>query len=311
MDQLLDIPLTNKPTNQSSQKATSPTNTSSQSNQPNAVTIDPLPNEPEQINDKTNTSNQPANPPTSSAKPKINLPEINQMEQALLQKGILLNEIKIDTGKSQPNNTPLASLQPDNMLQTKTGPQPINLPSVKEKPLQDITLATTQQEEKGQVSDQLKNRANQIKKVAKNIVAIALTLQGLKGIYGSIKFILFDYPALETQLLAHQIGKSQVNSYATHAILILISTIIGMFFALKIMRSKAVKVVNIVIGVGLFFGSAYVSTYLTSHFDLTTLISSPVLTIFNLLKKIPDLIIKILPFVQKNSAGQLEVVWYQ
>lgn len=240
------------------------------------------------------------------------IPDVSQMEQTLQQGGMLLNEISVQNNDNKADETPLASLQPDNMLNTKGGPQPINIPSTREKPLKDIILTSSYAENLAErLGIDVEALQRKTIRLIKNIVAIALTIQGLLGIYNSIKFILVDYPALEVQLIAHQITKAQINSYATHAVIMLITTIITMIFALRIMRSKATKVLNIIIGIGLFFGSAYLDKYLTTHFDLTSLISNPILTIAQGVSNLKNDLINKIPFLQKDTSGNLEVVWYK
>lgn len=99
------------------------------------------------------------------------------------------------------------------------------------------------------------------------IVTMALTLQVLNGTYKSIKFILVEYPLLEEQLAAHQITQDQINAFASTAIIILITTVISMIFALRIsiLKSKAAKRINAFIGIAIFLATTWLHTYLSTH----------------------------------------------
>lgn len=285
------------------------------------ATIDPVP-VPDQTQATTTRLPQPQptkaninsksqiNSPLPPTNTKIQIPDIKEMETHLQTTGQLLNEINVNRELQKENNSPLAALQPDNMLNTQDGPQPISLPSQKEKPLDDITLIST-----GEINTQneidtiaLKRKAI---KIIKNIVAVALAAQGLKGIYQSVKFILVDYPQLEAQLISHLMTKGQVNAFATHAVIMLLTTIISMIFAFKIIRNKTAEILHIIVGISLFLGSAYLNTYLMSNFDLANLISSPILTVINGFNKMVNNIIDIIPFVEKGADNQLKIVWYK
>lgn len=311
------LPITKNTTNSSQQTTkidptTIETVASNTTNQRAAMTLPDDISKAKSVVPKVDTST--ITSPNDNQQPSANLgvPDVNQMEQSLQQGGMLLNEISVQNDNQKTNETPLASLQPDNMLNTKGGPQPINIPSTREKQLQNVILTSSYAEN---LAEKLGININSLErksyKLIKNTVAIALTIQGLFGIYKSIKFILVDYPALEVQLLAHQITKTQINSYATHAIIMLVTTIIAMIFALRIMRSKATKVINILIGIGLFFGSAYLDKYLTTHFDLATLISNPILTVAEGFSNVKNDLINKIPFLEKDINGNLEVVWYK
>ncbi|MEN8252889.1 MAG: hypothetical protein ABFQ62_00715 [Patescibacteria group bacterium] len=95
---------------------------------------------------------------------------------------------------------------------------------------------------------------------ARRLIAIGLTIQGLMGLFNSLKFVMVDFPILEARLLQHSITQSEVNSIAVQAILMTGSTILSMFFALKItlIQNKAAKALNTIIAVFLLFGNAFI-----------------------------------------------------
>jgi len=239
---------------------------------------------------------------------KEEVPSVTQMETLLQQSGKLLNEIGLQVEEHKIDNSPLAALQPDNMLQTPEGPQPISLPSQHGQELAEVKLASSS---KPDLKEEINSFKKPALKIAKTVTAIALTIQGLFGGYKAIKFIMVDYPILETQLISHQINQAQVNGFATQAVIIFITTIIGIIFALRILKSNSVKIANIVIGVALFLGSAYINSYLTANFDLVSLLSDPVLTVLMGMKNLINAIIDKIPFLERNSANQLETVWYK
>lgn len=96
------------------------------------------------------------------------------------------------------------------------------------------------------------------------IIAVALATQGLWGLYTSINFILIDYPVLEQQLQLHLIAQAQINHFANKAIIMAISTVLNIFFAIKItsVQNKIAKKIHTVIGILLFLGNTVVYNYL-------------------------------------------------
>ena len=97
-----------------------------------------------------------------------------------------------------------------------------------------------------------------------NLIAIGLTLQGLFGIYKSVSFILVDYQFMEQQLAQNLITQDDASRVAVKAGMIIISTFLTMFFALKltILRSKVAKHLHTVIGLALFLGNAIIFDFL-------------------------------------------------
>lgn len=96
--------------------------------------------------------------------------------------------------------------------------------------------------------------------LTRKFVAVGLTLQGLIVFFISLKFVLIDFPILENRLTQHSIQQSEVNSIAVEAILITISTILSMFFAIKlgITQNKAAKAINTLFGFFLFLGNTFI-----------------------------------------------------
>jgi len=98
----------------------------------------------------------------------------------------------------------------------------------------------------------------------RNIVAVGLTAQGLFGIYKSVMFILNDLPQMEQQLNTGLITQTDANQIAAKAVMIVISTVLSMFFAMRltVLKSKAAKGLNTIIAILLFLGNAYIFGFL-------------------------------------------------
>ena len=293
-NKLLDIPIQKPLSLQPVTKIPDPNISANQPGQIDPTTIQSLPENHQEENSDKNSNTA--------------IPSVDQMETSLQQSGKLLNEIGLQKDEQKSDNSPLAALQPDNMLQTPSGPQPINLPSQHEQQLQQIELGSTS---KPNLKEELNTFKKPALKIAKTLTAVALTVQGLFGGYKAVKFIMVDYPILEAQLISHQINQTQVNGFATQAVVIFITTLVSIFVALRIFRSKSIKIFSIVIGAGLFFGSVYINNYLTANFDLISLLSNPVLSVMVGMKNLINSLIDKIPFLERNSNNQLETVWYK
>jgi len=105
----------------------------------------------------------------------------------------------------------------------------------------------------------------------RNLVALALTLQGLRGISKSLRFIFVEYPLIEQQLQAHTLTNSQVNEYAIGAILLVTATALSLFFAMRIafLHNKVAKGINTALSIALIIGNQFIHDYLT-QFDLSS-----------------------------------------
>ncbi len=98
----------------------------------------------------------------------------------------------------------------------------------------------------------------------KGLISLALTLQGLYGLYVSSRFVLVEFPMLEERLSTHVISADEVRAVAAEAITIVISTIITMFFALEVSVSKTkfMQRLSMFVGVIVFFANAYLYNFL-------------------------------------------------
>jgi hypothetical protein len=105
-----------------------------------------------------------------------------------------------------------------------------------------------------------------------------LILQGLWSLFNSVKFIFFELPNLEQQLHLGQITDYQINTFANKAIIMTISTILSLFFALRItvLQSKAAKAVSVTLAILLVVGNTQINNFL-SQIDSSQLITSTII----------------------------------
>lgn len=114
----------------------------------------------------------------------------------------------------------------------------------------------------------------------KLLLALGLGVQAMIGVFKSLKFLTVTYPLLEAQLTTHHVSSDQVNTIATKAILSLVTTILGMILALHLVRAKALKLFNVGLGLLLFFGGGYLTSFLSQNIDAVGLLTDPILTLF-------------------------------
>lgn len=138
-----------------------------------------------------------------------------------------------------------------------------------------------------QVADFLLNA----KKWLQKLLAVGLVLQGLYGIYKSIYFIFVTYPELGFLLASHQISQTQVNNYVIQAILMSITTLVSMVFAMRltILQNRVAQTFNTVIGVLLVIGNAALHDYFEALHASEAIING-IDWLINFLKSFPVLL---------------------
>lgn len=144
------------------------------------------------------------------------------------------------------------------------------------------------------------------------ILGIGLTLQSLRGIYNSVAFILVDYPILEQKLVAHQITEVEVTELTITMVLMLLSTMISLFFAMRLtlVKAQVMKRVSTAIGILLLVANPFLHDLLeASNFTgfLVGFFTESVQTIH----EAPKQVIESVPFLEENPSGQLDTVWYK
>ncbi len=147
------------------------------------------------------------------------------------------------------DNTPQPTTQPV--------PQPESTPITPEAPV----VAQTHPPEELEKQRQL----HLIQFYLIKLLAILLALQGLWSLFNSIKFIFVELPALEQQLSRGLIESFEINAFANKAILMTFSTVMSLFFALRITitQSKVARQINTVIGILLLIGNTQINNFLT------------------------------------------------
>ncbi|MCL4208152.1 hypothetical protein KJZ63_00775 [Patescibacteria group bacterium] len=157
-----------------------------------------------------------------------------------------------------------------------------------------------------------KDLADLLLKYGPKMISIGLTIQSLRGIYKSVAFILVDYPLLEQKLVNHQITEAEVTELTIMMVIMLISTVIGLAFAMRlaIVKDSAAKRLHSIIGLILFFGNAYIHDLLQAlHISewLVQFFAKSVQTIH----EAPKQVIENTPFLEENAQGGLDTVWYK
>jgi hypothetical protein len=151
-----------------------------------------------------------------------------------------------------------------------------------------------------------------VRKWAVKGIGVALTLQGIHGIYKSVIFILVDYPLLEQQLISHQITQDQVNDFGIRAIMMVISTILSMFFALQItvLRIKAFKSLKTAVSILLIFTNVMIHDYFASLNSSQYMIDT-IINVIHFLQGAPEEVIEKTPFLEETIEGTIDTVWYK
>jgi len=116
------------------------------------------------------------------------------------------------------------------------------------------------------------------------IVALLLILQALNGIAKSIKFIMIEYPELEDALVAGLVTQEQINNFAGKAVIMVTTTVISIFFAIRIsvIQNKMMKRISTVMGILIFFGNTWINRYL-EEIGSAKIITDTILSVFKIL----------------------------
>lgn len=144
------------------------------------------------------------------------------------------------------------------------------------------------------------------------VVAIGLTFQSLRGLYNSAAFILVDYPLLEQKLVTHQITEAEVSELTIIMIMVTISTIVGLVFAMRLtlFQTTAAKRLNIIIGLLLFFGNPFIHDFIQAT-NLSEWLTNFFAQSVQTLHVAPEQVLENAPFLEGKTGGELEAVWYK
>lgn len=236
-----------------------------------------------------NVSPTPPLPPTSKTPPII--PSVEEMGQQVAA-------VSQTTPPSNQSSQPLPAT-----------------PAQQKPPQSNIPLANTAEKDldsKEKIKVQTGDKLFWFKKWAIKAVGIGLTLQGLFGIYKSVVFILIDYPELEKQLAEHLITQDQVSEFGIKAIMMAISTVLSMFFAMRltVMKTKAVRAISTVIGILLFIGNIMIHDYFVG-LNSSQIMVDGILSMADFFKALPAKFMKTNPILEKAASGEIEASWYK
>jgi len=209
----------------------------------------------------------------------------------------------------------VASVPQASSLSAQSNQQLPTVPTQQTSTQPAFALANTVEKDldpKEKIKVQTEDKFLWFKKWSIKAVAIGLTFQGLFGIYKSVIFILIDYPELEKQLAEHLVTQDQVNDFGIKAIMMVISTVLSMFFAMRltVMKTKAVKVISATIGVLLFITNIMIHDYFVG-LNSSQIMVDGILAMADFLKALPAKFIKINPGLKKAVEGEIEATWYK
>lgn len=77
------------------------------------------------------------------------------------------------------------------------------------------------------------------------IALILLIVHGLIGLWESLSFIVFEYAKLNTQLALHQVEAQEVNNLISRAVITGLSTMVNIFFAIRLSKVQETTAHNI------------------------------------------------------------------
>lgn len=132
-------------------------------------------------------------------------------------------------------------------------------------PIQTLQATPSQPRSfKDSLGDNFSDLKDKFFKYLKILVTIGLAIQSSLGIFSSTKFIMVEYPMLEEQLALNQITKAQVKDFTSQEIVTIFSTIISIFFTLRIatVQKPLAKKINTLLGVLLFLANASLKDFL-------------------------------------------------
>jgi hypothetical protein len=240
-------------------------------------------------------------PDNNVANPAAQMPSVQEMEAQVVQ-------------ASQAGSIPVP--QPKGSLINESQKLQIEQATQEQAVQSGIALANTPEDDEPVVETkeqiQMADFMSKARRWSVKGIGIALTLQGLHGIYKSVIFILVEYPILERQLVAHQVTQSQVNDFGIKAIMMVISTVLSMFFAMKLtfLKTKAAKTLNTVIAILLFIGNAMIHDYFIA-LNSSQIMVDFIISITDKVMGAPEEVIENTPFLEETIEGTIDTVWYK
>lgn len=97
-------------------------------------------------------------------------------------------------------------------------------------------------------------------------IGIGLTIQGVMGTIKSIQFIFVELPALQTASRLGEITQNDLNTIMAGAVISAISTMISIFFGLKltVLKTKAASYISLAISIFFFIANTGMTKVVTS-----------------------------------------------
>lgn len=96
------------------------------------------------------------------------------------------------------------------------------------------------------------------------LAIIILTFHGIAGVWESLKFILFEYPELESQLAAGLINNADMNTIISGITLTFLTTFISIVVAIRLhkVREKTSVIVELIVATILIITKQFLQDYL-------------------------------------------------
>lgn len=119
------------------------------------------------------------------------------------------------------------------------------------------------------------------------LVGVILSLQGMYSMYVSFHFLFVEYAVLEQKLSKGLITPSEINHLAGKAILEIISSVISMFFALRltVLQSKTAHNLHVFFGVIFFILNTLIMLGYLDYVDFSGFITKAVLSLIALVQE--------------------------
>lgn len=116
------------------------------------------------------------------------------------------------------------------------------------------------------------------------LIGVVLSVQGMYHMYVSLHFLFVEYALLEQKLMEGEITPLEVNHLAGKAILEIISSLISMFFALRltVLQSKTAHGIHVVLGIFFFILNSLVVLGYLDYVDFTGFVTKNVLLLIDL-----------------------------
>jgi hypothetical protein len=140
--------------------------------------------------------------------------------------------------------------------------------------------------------------SSRIVSVGTKILAFGLTLQSLYSIYKSIIFVFVDIPNFELSLAAGLLDRDQVILLAVKGVLEILTAIISIFFALRLVHVNkgTAKFIDKSIGVAILFGNAVIIDFFR-RIEVDLVLTDIFQLLIEYLTNLPLRLLSLIPFL--------------